>query len=259
MDSLFRNKLVRGLSFCGLVSTSLFTTSTYAGLIEHRLYDGQADGLVYVGDLNQEWLNFQFTTNMTQSDALASYSVEGFRVAEMHELTDLFDAFSMERKNGVYEADAGLDSKSGICEDLINNDPLKSFDEYQRQHCTHNNEDNSGGAAGYTDALFNWFSPTRVASALDHQILATYQYDPSIMGFGSSHLPLLWAYNLGAGHANADRDYLYMMHSDQAVGLKNAFVSTFLVRDVPAQSVPEPGTLALLLGSLFALRRKLRN
>ena len=52
---------------------------------------------------------------------------------------------------------------------------------------------------------------------------------------------------------------LYMFANDMLKTGVNVAMATFLVRDLPPQSVPEPGTLALMLAGLGVVIRKRRQ
>ena len=55
MDRMYSRTWMRGISLGGLLSASLLSINSQAGIIEHREYSGDAQGLIFVQDTNQEW------------------------------------------------------------------------------------------------------------------------------------------------------------------------------------------------------------
>ena len=160
MDRMYSRTWMRGISLGGLLSASLLSITSQAGIIEHREYSGDAQGLIFVQDTNQEWLNLQFTDGQSQSWAETTYTPEGFRVAEMADLTNLFNALGIAEK---HEANCTK----------FNDVPVNN-----QFRCSHNKINKTlAGESKYSQPLFNWFSVTHEVGATIDYIFASYMRD----------------------------------------------------------------------------------
>jgi hypothetical protein len=78
-----------------IISCSLIIFTANAGLIEFREFEGNNSGLIYVEDLNMEFLNLSYTANKTHSGAISDFSSDGFSDTSIILANQLFEAIGI--------------------------------------------------------------------------------------------------------------------------------------------------------------------
>lgn len=211
-------RLIMGFYLSLFLGATAF--STEAGLIEHRSFAGNSDGLIYIADVNQEWINLDLTVGKSMNESLAMYASLGFYAPDITQVSAMLRAL-------------GISDNPGTCLGAV-----------PTGLCTH--DTSAVQIADYSDPLFTWFNTT--GGTVDRpDIFANYSSALS----GQSPADILYLF--------ADSDFgndedLVIASGYFSADLVFATSANFLVRDVS-----EPGLFLLLATLIIFLFRRQSN